>query len=131
MEGVAFAVANCLDAIQAIACQRDDSVTLLRTGQSGGGRLPVWRQIITDVLGQSIEVVQVEEPGCLGAALLAGVGAGEYSDIQTAIGQSVRIGSQISPDPGLLSLYETGEICSMRPTAPLSRFYALSILRRR
>ncbi len=105
MEGIAFAVANCLDAIQAIACQRDDSVTLLRTGQSGGGRLPVWRQILTDVLGQSIEVVQVEEPGCLGAALLAGVGAGEYSDIQTAIGQSVRIGSQISPDPGLLSLY--------------------------
>ena len=105
MEGVAFVVANCFDAIQAIAGQRDESLTLLRTGQSGGGRLPVWRQIIADVLGQPVEVVQAEEPGCLGAALLAGVGVGEYSDIQTAIGRAVRIGYHISPDPDVLSLY--------------------------
>ena len=105
MEGIAFAVANCFDAIQAIAGQRHEQLSLLRTGQSGGGRLPVWRQILTDVLGQPIEVVQVEEPGCLGAALLAGVGAGQYADIQTAIHQSVRVGSRISPDPEARSYY--------------------------
>jgi xylulokinase len=105
MEGIAFVVANCFDAIQSIAGQRNEQVSLLRTGQSGGGRLPVWRQILTDVLGQSIELIQVEEPGCLGAALLAGVGVGQYPDIQTAIGQSVRVGFRISPSPEATSFY--------------------------
>jgi xylulokinase len=105
MEGIAYAVANCFDAIQAIANRRDETVFLLRTGQSGGGRLPVWRQILADALDRAVEVVQVDEPGCLGAALLAGKGIGLYSSIQTAIGQSVRVGSEVLPDSEVAALY--------------------------
>lgn len=111
MEGIAFAIANCLDAVQAVAGQRDERVTLLRTGLSGGGRLPVWRQILTDVLGQPIEIVRVEEPGCLGAALLAGVGVGEYRDIQSAISQAVRVGSHTSPNSEATALYAKRRLC--------------------
>jgi xylulokinase len=107
MEGIAFVVANCVEAIEAIAGQREEEVTLLRTGQSGGGRLPVWRQILADVLGRSIEVVQAQEPGCLGAALLAGVGLGEYEDLQAALAHTVRVGSRISPDLQASALYKS------------------------
>jgi xylulokinase len=106
MEGVAFAIANCFDAIQAIAGQRGEYLKLLRTGQSGGGRLPVWRQIITDVLGHPVDVVGVEEPGCMGAALLAGVGVGEYEDIASGLGRTLRIQSQTAPDPAVFPLYQ-------------------------
>jgi xylulokinase len=106
MEGIAFCIANCFDSIKAIARGRNENIETIRTGESGGSRLQIWRQIITDVLALPLEAVSVEEPGCLGAALLAGVGVGEYEDIQSAISQTVHIGSQTSPDTENSALYK-------------------------
>jgi xylulokinase len=108
MEGIAFCIANCLDTIQAVAADRNESIQTIRIGQSGGSRLQIWRRIITDVVGLPLEVVSVEEPGCWGAALLAGVGVGEYKDIQSAISRTVRIGARTSPDSRNLALYKQG-----------------------
>ena len=105
MEGVAFSIANCMDAIQDIAHTRGASVNLLRTGKSGGSQLSVWRQIITDALDHTLEVAEVEEPGCLGAALLAGVGVGLYGDLASAIQRTVQISTRSSPDPERAALY--------------------------
>lgn len=106
MEGIAFSIGNCFDSIKAVARDRSENIETIRTGESGGSRLQIWRQIITDVLGLSLEVVSVEEPGCLGAALLAGVGVGAYKDIQSAVSQTARIGSSTSPDPRNSTLYK-------------------------
>jgi xylulokinase len=105
LEGVAFSIGNCLDAIQAIAATRGERVTVLRTGKSGGSQLPVWRQIIADALDHALEVVEVEEPGCLGAALLAGVGANLYGDLESAIGATARVTGLTRPEPGGAALY--------------------------
>ena len=105
MEGVAFSIANCMDAVQAIARERGEPVTLLRTGRSGGSRLSVWRQIITDALDRALEVVEVEEPGCLGAALLGGVGVGLYEDLASASRRTLQIATRSSPDPTAAALY--------------------------
>ena len=99
MEGVAFSIANCMDAVQAVAHTRGARVNLLRTGKSGGSQLSVWRQIITDALDHDLEVAEVEEPGCLGAALLAGVGVGLYEDLISAIQQTVQLTTRSSPEP--------------------------------
>lgn len=106
MEGIAFCTANCFDTIKAIAHDRNEHIESIRTGESGGSRLPVWRQIIADVLALPLEVVSVEEPGCLGAALLAGVGVGEYEDIGSATSRTVRIGTRASPDSKNSTMYE-------------------------
>jgi xylulokinase len=105
MEGVAFSIANCLDAIQAIAHDRGTRVDLLRTGKSGGSQLSVWRQIIVDALDHDLEVADVDEPGCMGAALLAGVGTGIYEDLGAAIEQTVRVTNLTAPDPAVTALY--------------------------
>jgi xylulokinase len=105
MEGVAFAIGNCLDALRAIARARDEELTVVRTGQSGGSQLSLWRQIITDALEQAIEVVDVDEPGCLGASLLAGVGTGIYEDLPTAIQHTVRVTTRSLPDASTAALY--------------------------
>jgi xylulokinase len=57
-----------------------------------------------------LEVVSVEEPGCLGAALLAGVGVGEYKDIGSATSRTVHIGSRTSPDSKNSTLYRERRI---------------------
>lgn len=105
LEGVAFSIANCLDAIQAIANRRGERVEVLRTGKSGGSQLCVWRQIIADALDHALEVVDVDEPGCLGAALLAGVGVGLYEDLQSAIQRTVQLTTRNAPDPATAALY--------------------------
>jgi xylulokinase len=105
MEGVAFSISNCMDAIQAIARERGEPVNLLRTGKSGGSQLSVWRQIIADALNQAIEVADVDEPGCLGAALLAGVGIGCYADLESAIKGTVQVTTRSEPDPTTAALY--------------------------
>lgn len=105
MEGVAFAIGNCFDALRDIARARDEELTVIRAGQSGGTRLALWRQIIADALEQPLEVVQVDEPGCLGAALLAGVGAGIYEDIPSAVRRTVRVMAPSLPDAATAALY--------------------------
>lgn len=105
MEGIAFCIGNCFDVIEAIAVNRNETIEKIRTGESGGSRLQIWRQIITDVLELPLEVIQVEEPGCLGAALLAGVGVGEYADIASATNRTVHIGSRTSPDVDSSTFY--------------------------
>jgi xylulokinase len=105
MEGVAFAIANCLEAIQAIASELQQRLVVIRTGQSGGSQLSTWRQIVTDALDHPIEVVDIDEPGCLGAALLAGVGVGLYEDLSSAIGRTVRFATESLPDPANAGLY--------------------------
>lgn len=105
MEGVAFAIANCLDAVREIAQARNEELHVIRTGQSGGSQLAVWRQIITDAVDHAIEVVDVDEPGCLGAALLAGVGTGIYEDISRACQRAVRVTGRSCPDPEIAARY--------------------------
>ena len=52
----------------------------------------------------------VEEPGCLGAALLAGLGVGEYQDIGSAISGTVSIGSRTDPNSENSAFYEERRI---------------------
>lgn len=110
MEGVAFCIGNCFDAIKTIARDRNERMKTIRTGQSGGSRLPIWRQIIADALDFPLEVVSVEEPGCWGAALLAGVGVGEYQDIASAVGRTTHVSSRISPNSENTAFYRERRI---------------------
>lgn len=51
----------------------------------GATRSATWMQLFADVLGKKVEIPAVRELGALGAAMLAGVGVGEYSDINEAV----------------------------------------------
>jgi xylulokinase len=106
MEGVAFSIANCLDAIRELVPEQRNRLLTVRTGQSGGSQLPVWRQIIADVLAQPLEVVAVDEPGCLGAAILAGAGVGLLEDAETAAQRIAQVAIRITPDGANADLYK-------------------------
>ena len=60
--------------------------THVRTLRVTGGptHSDVWMQMLADVSGLAIELPQVEETGCAGAALAALVGTGIYPDFRTA-----------------------------------------------
>ncbi|MBR5816738.1 MAG: xylulokinase, partial [Anaerotignum sp.] len=64
----------------------------------GGGRSPFWRQMLADMYGCPVSTVQSDQGGALGAAILAGVGAGIYSDLETACNELVRKKDVAQPD---------------------------------
>ena len=101
--------------LDSIACEF--AVTLRRLGgcgvetrlvraTGGGSKLAWWLQLHADVCGIPVEVVEQDETGAFGAALLAGVGAGVYPSVSEAVARLVRIGRRFEPDAGRGSLYE-------------------------
>src|SRR5271165_5464819 len=99
LEGVAFSLRDSLS----IFAEMKVPVTCIRLG-GGGARSPLWRQIQADLYGHAVEVVQAEEGAAYGAALLAGVGAKVWSDVDEACQRSVRVAKTVEPDPATSAL---------------------------
>ena len=74
----------------------------------GGARGPLWRQIQADVYGRAVEILTAEEGAAYGAALLAGVGAGAWPNVDTACESSIRVAETIQPDADARDVYERG-----------------------
>lgn len=78
----------------------DSGVTAERFVAVGGGvRLKAAAQTRADVLGRPIEISPLEETTALGAAMVAGVGAGIYANFDQAYQAVRRPGIVIDPDP--------------------------------
>ncbi len=66
LEGVAFEMRLNLEILDRCGCKIDQLRAI-----GGGARSEVWTQLKADVIGKPIVVLNVEEAGCLGAAMLA------------------------------------------------------------
>jgi autoinducer 2 (AI-2) kinase len=74
------------------------------TGGAAQGRL--WPQILADVLGVPVDVPVVRESTALGAALLAGAGAGLYADAVAAGRDIAAFEATVEPDPERVTTYD-------------------------
>jgi len=74
-------------------------------GIGGGTRARLWMQIKADVTGRTVRVVTVPEVVSLGAALLAGVGAGVLASADEAAASVVRPMTVYEPDPDRHDVY--------------------------
>ena len=73
----------------------------------GGTRNPLLMRVKASVTNLNHHVVNAEEATALGAALLGGLGAGVYENVDAAIGE-MRYGQQeIAPEPTEVPVYET------------------------
>jgi xylulokinase len=92
LEGVAFSLRDTLTIFEEMGVP----VESIRLG-GGGARSHVWRQIQADVYGREVELVEADEGAAYGAALLAGVGAGAWPNVDAACDRVVRIAARIDP----------------------------------
>jgi xylulokinase len=104
LEGVAFGLRDSFELIKAAGLSE---ITQVRAS-GGGARSPLWRQILADVLGVELVTVNTTEGAAYGAAMLAGVGAGIWSDVDTACQATVRQTGVTSPTPETVTRYEQG-----------------------
>ena len=94
LEGVAYSLKDTFAIFDDIRVP----VQHIRLG-GGGARSPLWRQIQADVYGHEVELVEAEEGAAFGAAILAGVGAKWWADVDEACDAIVRIAGRVKPDP--------------------------------
>jgi xylulokinase len=80
------------------------SITQVRAS-GGGTKGALWRQIMASVLEAELVTVNTTEGGAYGAALLAGVGAGAWSDVPTACKAAIKITGSTAPDPSQIEVY--------------------------
>jgi xylulokinase len=93
LEGVAFSLKDSFSIFEDMKVP----VSHVRLG-GGGARSAVWRKIQADTYGYPVEIVAAEEGAAYGAALLAGVGAGQWRTVDEACEAVVRVVMRIEPD---------------------------------
>jgi xylulokinase len=100
MEGVAFSLRQALEISLSLGGQVERVI-------AAGGAMDsdVWRGIMADVLGLPLQRSALTELTGVGAALLAGVGAGVYVNLEDARQRAVRYGDITEPDSARSQIY--------------------------
>jgi xylulokinase len=101
LEGVAFGLKDIFSLMQSVGMREIDQVRV----SGGGAKSTLWRQILADVLESELVTVNTTEGAAYGAALLAGVAAGVWPDVDTACAQTIRVSDRITPDAANISRY--------------------------
>ena len=104
LEGVAYSVRLLVGALEA-----SSAMTTTRLRHAGGGaRSDVWCQIRADVLGRPIDRVEGLDSGVVGAAMLAGAGAGVFGSVEEAADRMARLERTFEPNLSLRAHYDEG-----------------------
>ncbi len=84
MEGVSYSQRDCVSILRDMHVRIDSMMAC-----GGGGRSPLWRQMLADNYHCPVSTVDTKEGPALGVAILAGVGAGIYKNIPEACDQLI------------------------------------------
>jgi sugar (pentulose or hexulose) kinase len=97
-EGIAFSARDCYESLPG-----DPSRV---TVSGGGSRSTFWCQLFADCLGADVTVPAGAELGARGAAILATVGTGRHSDLETAVDSMTETSRQHAPRSDAVSRYD-------------------------
>ena len=94
MEGVTYSLNDCLQVLAGMGVAPE---TMLACG--GGGKSPLWRQMLADVMNCPVATTVNTEGPALGVAILAGVGAGLYPSVPEACRAMIKVNQAQDPIP--------------------------------
>jgi xylulokinase len=92
MEGVSFALRDSLELIKARGVEVNE-IRLI----GGGAKSELWQQITADIFGETISLLNIEQGPAFGAAIIAGVGAGVFSDFESIVEELVEVVKTVDP----------------------------------
>jgi xylulokinase len=102
IEGVSFGLR---DSFELIKSGGGAAITQVRVS-GGGAKSPLWRQILADIMNAELVTVNTTEGAAYGAALLAGVGAGVWHDVDSACRRTIHVTGSTQPNPAAVTEYE-------------------------
>ncbi len=93
LEGVAMSMLDCKMALESLNIEHQDSAAII----GGGGKSPLWRQMISDALG--IELIEMKyADSSFGSAMLAGIAVGIFDNAEQAVKKCNEIVSTTVPN---------------------------------
>ena len=101
LEGVAFAIRDSFEVAKSLGIEIKRSKLC-----GGGGKSPLWRKILANVLNISLDIPVAEEGPGYGGAMLAMVACGEYGSVKEAAEKLVKVASVIEPEKELAMKYD-------------------------
>ncbi len=101
LEGVAFALRDSFEITKKLGVQVD-SIRI----NGGGAKSPLWCQIMADVLNVNVNKINSEEGPAFGAAILAAVGCGQYSNVVEATEKLIKVIETTKPNSDTVKLYD-------------------------
>lgn len=101
LEGVAFALCDSVELLRSAGWEG----TAIRA-LGGGAKSALWKEIIASATGLALEEINVDEGPGLGAAILAGVGAGVYKDVVEASDSIISVTKVVEPNPEWRQTYQ-------------------------
>lgn len=101
MEGVSYSLKDCMEILRKMGVP----VTEVRAS-GGGGKSPLWRQMLADMFGKKVTTTNVSEGPALGAAILAGAGTGVYGSVEEGCDAVLRQKTMQKPDPAARRIYQ-------------------------
>jgi xylulokinase len=103
MEGVAYGLRDSLELLRELGVRPE-----VGRVSGGGARSELWLKIAASVLDLPLERTESEEGSAYGAALLAGVREGVFTDAADAVARCIRVTGRIEPDPEWVEAYAHG-----------------------
>jgi xylulokinase len=100
LESIAYMSRSNIELIEESGVEVKD---VILSGGTSKSRL--WNQIKADVLGREVKTIKNQDSGCLGAAILAGVGSGVFDSIKEACKLIIEGGEMYTPVLQKLEIY--------------------------
>ncbi|MBD3184192.1 hypothetical protein GF312_18045 [Candidatus Poribacteria bacterium] len=101
IEGITYELRLNLETLENAAGVKIDRLRAM----GGGARSKMWLQLKADMTGKEVVSLAVSECGCLGAAMLAGVGIGEYDSVDQAVDALVSEVNVFEPNQEMYEKY--------------------------
>jgi xylulokinase len=102
LEGITMGMREQVDIMRAMG------IPIAQVRASGGGaRSEFWRQLQADMYQAPVVTINVSEGAALGAAILAGVGHGEWNTVAEATAQIIKIKDRSRPNAKRAAMYES------------------------
>ncbi len=102
MENAALVTRGHLDLVEESTGIRPESVVFA----GGASQSDLWCQILADTLDVTVKVPYVKEATALGAAILAGYGAGIYPSLEQAVEKIAKVEKEFIPNQANVVVYE-------------------------
>jgi xylulokinase len=94
LEAATFYLRQCFDDLPGAGIEIDEFYAA-----GGGSQSDAWVQLSADILGRPFVRARLHEAGALGAAILAGAGAGVFPSLSKGVQAMVRAEQRFEPNP--------------------------------
>ena len=101
IEGVAFYLKELVDSLPPTGIKIEDYCAV-----GGGSRSDAWVQTCADIFGKPFTRPVIREAGALGAAIIAGVGAGVFESYAQSVAAMVKLERTFEPDSARHARYQ-------------------------